>query len=195
MIIGVTGGMGCGKTTFSNILASKLNAPILDADKISREAMSSKEIVTKICTFFSDDIIDKTGKVDRKKVALMAFTDQNKLKKLNDIIHPFVMKQIRDQIKELEENNPYIILDVPLPIKDFRLLCDYIITVWSDLDIRIKRIASRSDMTDDEILARIKKQMSQKEYETLANTVIYNNDSIEILEKKALNLIESLKIG
>lgn len=194
MIIGVTGGIGCGKTTFSNILASQLNAPILDADKISRDAMKSKKIVTEICTFFSNDILDKNGNIDRKKVASIAFSDQTKLKKLNSIIHPFVMDQIREQCSTLEKENPYIILDVPIPINDFKMLCDYIITVWSDLELRIKRIESRSNMTNDEILARIQKQMPQKEYEALANTVVYNNDSIEILEAKALNLIKSIKI-
>jgi len=193
MIIGVTGGMGCGKSTFSSILSKKLNAPVLDADKISREAMNSTEIVTKICTFFSNDILDSNGNIDRKKVALLAFTDQNKLKKLNDIIHPYVMKKIREQINKLKADNKYIILDVPLPIPDFKMICDYIITVWADLDIRIKRIAARSNMTNDEILARIKKQMPQKDYETLANIVVYNNDSIESLEEKANKLVELLK--
>ena len=133
MIIGVTGGIGCGKTTVSFILASKLNAPVLDADKISREAMNSEEILTKMCHFFSNDIFDNNGNIDRKKVALIAFSDADKLKKLNSIIHPYVMKQIRAQINKLENDNPFIILDVPIPIADFKMLCDYIITVWSDL--------------------------------------------------------------
>ena len=191
MIIGVTGGIGCGKTTFSNILAKKLNAPILDADKISRESMNSTEILTKICTFFSNDIFDKNGKIDRKKVALIAFSDENKLKNLNDIIHPFVMSQIKEQCESLKNDNEYIILDVPIPVKDFKILCDYIVTVWSDLDLRISRISNRSDMTNEEILARIKKQMPQEEYEALADTVIYNNSSIEFLEDKATNLIKT----
>jgi len=192
MIIGVTGGIGCGKSTLSSILAAQLNAPILDADKISREAMNSQEILTRMCNFFSNDIFDSTGNIDRKKVAQMAFSDENKLRKLNSIIHPFVMKQIRAQIETLKEDNPYIILDVPIPVDDFKMTCDYIITVWSDLDLRIKRIAARSSMTDEEILARIKKQMPQDEYEALADTVIYNNDSIEILEQKAKKLIDVL---
>ena len=191
MIIGVTGGIGCGKTTVSSILASKLNAPVLDADKISREAMNSEEILTKMCHFFSNDIFDNNGNIDRKKVALIAFSNADKLKKLNSIIHPYVMKQIRAQINKLENDNPFIILDVPIPIADFKMLCDYIITVWSDLEFRIERIAARSKMTDEEIIARIKKQMPQKDYEALANTVIYNNDSVEILENKIDKLISS----
>jgi len=190
MIIGVTGGIGCGKTTFCSILSAKLNAPILDADKISREAMNSDEILTRMCNFFSSDIFDNTGNIDRKKVAQIAFSDETKLKKLNSIIHPYVMKQIRDQITILSDTHQHVILDVPIPITDFKLLCDYIITVWADLDIRIKRISSRSNMTDDEILDRIKKQMSQEEYESLANTVVYNNNSVEVLEEKVCELIE-----
>lgn len=190
MIIGVTGGIGCGKTTFCSILSAKLNAPILDADKISREAMNSDEILTRMCNFFSSDIFDNTGNIDRKKVAQIAFSDETKLKKLNSIIHPYVMKQIRDQITILSDTHQHVILDVPIPITDFKLLCDYIITVWADLDIRIKRISSRSNMTDDEILNRIKKQMSQEEYESLANTVVYNNNSVDVLEEKVCELIE-----
>lgn len=194
MIIGVTGGIGCGKTTVSSILATKLNAPVLDADKISREAMNSDEILTKMCNFFSEDIFDLNGKIDRKKVALIAFSDADKLKKLNSIIHPYVMKQIKAQISSLENENPFIILDVPIPIADFKVLCNYIITVWSDLEFRIERISARSKMTNEEIIARIKKQMPQKDYEALANTVIYNNDSIETLDNKISKLISSTEM-
>ncbi|MBQ7668697.1 MAG: dephospho-CoA kinase [Clostridia bacterium] len=184
MVIGVTGGIGCGKSTVSAIISKKLNAPILDADKIAKDAMHSKEIVTKLCNFFSKDIFDGSGNIDRKKVANIAFSDQSKLKKLNGIIHPYVMKEIAEQINKLAFNNDFIILDVPLPNDDFKKLCDYIITVWSDLDNRITRIKTRSNFSEDEIIARIKKQMPQEDYEALANCVIYNNGSIEELNSK-----------
>ncbi len=192
MVIGVTGGIGCGKSTFSSILSQKLSAPILDADKIAREAMNSKEIVTKLCTFFSKDIFDEAGNIDRKKVAKIAFTDQARLKKLNSIIHPYVMKEIEEQINKLLFQNDFIIVDVPLPNDDFKRLCDTIITVWADLNLRIKRISDRSNLSYEEIIKRIKKQMPQEDYEALANYVIYNNSSIDELDKKADEILVSL---
>lgn len=182
MVIGITGGMGCGKSTVSCILSQKLQAPILDADKISHEAFSSKEILIQMCNFLGNDILDNNGKIDKTKVANIVFLDVEKLKKLNSLIHPYVMNKIREQINILSKKHKYIILDVPLPNNDFIELSDFIITVWADLEIRIERLIKRSNFSRDAIMSRIKKQISQKEYETLADTVIYNNGPIENLE-------------
>jgi dephospho-CoA kinase len=184
MVIGITGGIGCGKSTFSMLLSEALSAPILDADKISHEAFSSKEILIEMCNFLGDDILDTDGNIDKIKVANIVFLDVNKLKQLNSIIHPYVMKKISDRITSLSKKHPYIIIDVPLPNNDFMKLSDYIITIWSDLDKRIERLQKRSNFTKEAIIARIEKQMSQKEYESLANTVIYNNGSIDELKNE-----------
>ncbi len=183
MVIGITGGIGCGKSTASKLLSEMFNAPIIDADKISHEAFSSKEILIEMCNFLGDDILDENGNIDKTKVANIVFLDVNKLKQLNSIIHPYVMKKIRDSIKSLSKKHAYIIIDVPLPNDDFLNLSDFIITIWADLDIRISRLQKRSNFTEEAIMARIKKQMSQEEYESLANTVIYNNGDIEELQK------------
>lgn len=183
MVIGITGGMGCGKSTFSQLLSSALSAPIIDADKISHEAFSSKEILLEMCNFLGDDILDKNGNIDKTKVANIVFLDVQKLKQLNSIIHPYVMNKIRNRIKLLSKDYSFIIIDVPLPNDDFINLSDFIITIWSDLDIRIDRLKKRSNFSEESIMARIKKQMSQKEYESLADTVIYNNGNIKDLEK------------
>ncbi|MBE5813375.1 MAG: dephospho-CoA kinase [Clostridiales bacterium] len=190
MVIGITGGIGCGKSTFSKMLSETLNAPILDADKISHEAFSSNEILIEMCNFLGDDILDENGNIDKTKVANIVFLDVDKLKKLNSIIHPYVMKKINDKIKSLSKEYPYIIIDVPLPNDDFVRLSDFIITIWANLDIRIERLKKRSNFTEEAIMTRIKKQMSQDEYEALANTIIYNNGSIEDLQ----NSIKEIKL-
>jgi dephospho-CoA kinase len=184
MVIGITGGIGCGKSTFSKMLSEALNAPILDADKISHEAFSSNEILIEMCNFLGNDILDENGNIDKTKVANIVFLDKDKLKKLNSIIHPYVMKKIRERINSLSKKYSYIIIDVPLPNDDFIKLSDHIITIWSDLETRIERLQKRSGFTREAIMARINKQMSQEEYEALANTVIYNNDNLQELESK-----------
>ena len=190
MVIGITGGIGCGKSTFSTLLSKALNAPIIDADKISHEAFSSHEILIEMCNFLGDDILDENGNIDRKKVSNIVFLDVNKLKQLNSIIHPYVMQKINDKVKALSKEYAYVIVDVPLPNNDFIKLSDFIITVWADLETRICRLQKRSNFTEEAIMARIKKQMPQEEYEALANKVIYNNGSIEELE----NSIKEIKV-
>lgn len=192
MVIGITGGMGCGKSTVSHILSQKLQAPILDADKISHEAFSSNEILNKMCDFLGNDILDDNGNLDKTKVANIVFLDVDKLKKLNSLIHPYVMNQIRKRIEELSKEYKYIIIDVPLPNNDFVDLSDFIITVWADLEIRIDRLIKRSGFSRDAIHARIKKQMSQEEYEALADTVVYNNGELDELINKLDEVVEKI---
>ena len=193
MVIGVTGGMGCGKSTVSRVLADKLNAPILDADRIAHSAFSCRQILDDLCVFLGNDIVDKNGDVDKKKISDIVFADTAKLEKLNSLIHPFVMNSIREQIDVLSKTSEFIIVDIPLPNDDFVDLSDFIITVWADLDIRIERILTRSNLSRDEVIARIKKQMSQDEYETLADVVIYNNGNVEELINKINNVFEKIK--
>lgn len=188
MVIGITGGMGCGKSTFSKLLSETLNAPILDADKIAHEAFSSSEILTLMCNFLGKDILDENGNIDKKKVANIVFLDVDKLKQLNSIIHPYVMKKISDRIKSLSKQYSYIIVDVPLPNNDFIKLSDFIITIWADLETRIERLQKRSNFSRDAIITRINKQMTQEEYENLANFVIYNNGSMDDLKNNINNI-------
>lgn len=192
MVIGVTGGIGCGKSTVSQIISNRLKAPILDADKISHEAFSSKEILVEMCNFLGDDILDSSGNIDRKKVSNIVFLDKEKLSKLNSIIHPYVMNKIESRINLLSKRYPYIIMDVPLPNEDFIRLSDFVITVWADLDIRIDRLIKRSNFSREAILTRIKKQMSQEEYEALANVVVYNNGNIDELVNKIDDITKKL---
>ena len=78
MVIGITGGIGCGKSTFSKLLSKTLNAPIIDADKISHEAFSSSEILLEMCNFLGNDILDENGYIDKAKVANIVFLDVEK---------------------------------------------------------------------------------------------------------------------
>jgi dephospho-CoA kinase len=192
MVIGITGGTGCGKSTVSKILSEKLSAPIIDADKIAHSAWTVEEILTKLCEFLGDDILIDGKEVDRRKVSAIVFNDSSKLQKLNSIIHPYVMRKIESNIISLSSKYSYILMDVPLPNNDFIRLSDFVITVWSDLETRIDRLQKRSNFTRDAIMARIKKQMSQIEYEALADAVIYNNDTIEKLSEKINEVIRNI---
>lgn len=192
MVIGVTGGMGCGKTTFSKLLSFELKAPIVDADKIAHEAYCDKDIITKICETFGNDILDETNNINKTKLSNIVFSDSEKLSNLNKIIHPFVMNTIINEIASLSNNHKYIIVDIPLPIDEFIKLSDFIITVWANLDVRIKRVMERTNLSESDVVNRIKKQMPQDKYEALADYIVYNNNSIDELKNKVKDISEKL---
>ena len=192
MVIGITGGTGCGKSTVSKILSEKLSVPIIDADKIAHSAWTVDEILTELREFLGDDIFINGKDVDRRKVSAIVFNDSAKLQKLNSIIHPYVMNEIEKQVQSFSGICSYVILDVPLPNKQFFEISDYVVTVWASLGTRIERLKKRTGLTEEAILARINKQMSEEEYTEFANIVIYNDGMLEDLQDSVDELIKKI---
>lgn len=191
-VIGITGGIGSGKTTVSNILSEVLNAPILDADKISKQAMNSPEIILKIKQFFGEIIFDNPTLINREKLSNIVFSNEQKLLELNKIIHPFVMKEIAKKIDELKKENEYIILDVPLPNEDFITLSNKIIVVVANEENRIKRVMKRSKLSEEAVKKRIAKQMNTENYIKLADIIIKNNGNLEELQDKVNEICSNI---
>jgi len=191
-IIGITGGIGSGKSTVSRILSEKLNAPILDADKIAKEAVNSPEIISKIKKFFGESIFDNPQIINREKLSDIVFSNENKLLELNKIIHPYVIEEIDKKVKELKQDNEYIILDVPLPNESFINISDKIIVVVANEETRIKRVMERSNLSEDSVKKRIEKQMPTENYIKLADFIIKNNGSMEDLNKRIDEICEKI---
>jgi len=191
-VIGITGGIGSGKSTVSNMLGDKLKAPILDADKISKQAIQSPEIINKIKAFFGEAIFTNKAILDRKKLADIVFSNEEKLLQLNKIIHPYVMNKIKEEIDRLSIENDYIIIDVPLPNEDFINFSDKIIVVVANEENRIKRVMSRSGLTEEEVKKRIAKQMDTENYIKLADIVIKNNRGLEELDAKLNDIVNNI---
>lgn len=189
-VIGLTGGMGTGKSQAASIL-NELGAYIIDADIISREVVKKgTSTLENLSRCFGMEILDNNGDLDRKKLAEIVFNYPEKLEKLNDIVHKEVFKLIKQKIKNLKEKefNGILVLDVPIPTKEFKKLSDQIWVVDADLDKRISRIKKRSGLSIEEIEKRINAQLSRKEYLGIADKVIANNGTIDELR----NTIEKL---
>ncbi len=191
-VIGITGGIGSGKSTVSRILSEKLNAPILDADKIAKEAVNSPEIILKIKKFFGESIFDNPQIINREKLSDIVFSNENKLLELNKIIHPYVIEEIEKKVNELKQDNEYIILDVPLPNESFINLSDKIIVVVANEETRIKRVMTRSNLSEESVKKRIEKQMPVENYIKLADFLIKNNSSMVDLVEKINEICEKI---
>lgn len=191
-VLGITGGIGSGKSTATKILSEILNAPILDADIIAKQSFSDEEIVSKIKSFFGNGIFDQKNSLNKEELSKIVFGNPQKLLELNKIIHPYVMKKIAECIKDLSDSNEYILLDVPLPNKEFINLSDKIIVIIANEQTRIDRAMKRLKISEKDIKKRIAGQMPIENYIKLADYVVKNNGTIEELKNNLIELCHDI---
>lgn len=172
--VGITGGIGVGKTYICNIL-KKMGYSIFSSDQVSKKLVYENTFVRdQIKFFFGEDIIENE-KINRKKLATQVFSNKKKLKKLNEIIHPFVKKEFDKWI-----SNRY---DEKVVFKEAAILfeansqknLDYVVCVSAKLQDRINRVMQRDKVDSDSVEKRISMQMPQNEKEKLSDFVIFNS--------------------
>ncbi len=188
MILGVTGSIGSGKTTAAKIF-SKYHYSRIDADEIGHELLkSNKKIKNKILKEFGKGILDKNNNINRKKLGKIVFNYKAKLKKLNSIMHPAIINEIKNQINKSKNKN--IVIDSPLLLEtDAKNLVDEVVVVKSD----IKYISRRNKNFSKEYIKKISKsQMPMKEKIRHADYVVDNNGDLEELRKQVKDAIKFL---
>lgn len=190
-VIGITGGIAGGKTAVSDMLARK-GEQIIDADVISREVTEPGTKGERLLKEAFPEAFED-GSLDRGRLREIVFADEKKLQKLDEITHPLIREEIEKRIAETDREQVYLV--VPLMFESgFDALCDYIVTVVSDEDKRIKRLKARNNSITDELAERIvHSQVSECERVTRADGVIVNNDSRERLEERVNEFYEEIK--
>lgn len=190
-IIGITGGIGSGKSTVSQILRD-LGAKIIDADKIAKEIVFKGGVVLKeLIEFFGSQILDESGGLDRKKLGEIVFNNPEKLEVLNKITHKYIVERIFKDLEKAKKEGKWdiVVVDAPLPVKHgFMDTVDEVWVITADKETRIKRIMERNGLTYEEALSRISSQLKDSEYLEIADVVIPNDGSIEDLEKSVVKL-------
>jgi len=185
--VGLTGGIGSGKTEVGKIFES-FGVKLIRADLVARDLIDSNpEIKRKIIKAFGQDIYMPGGKLDRSKMGRIVFHNENLKNKLNHIVHPFVINFIDAELKRSEASKKY-----PLIVVEAALIFeagtessyDYIIVVDSDDESRIKRLMERDHTTRREIIERFKAQLPQGKKIEGADFVIQNNDNLKSLREK-----------
>jgi len=194
LVVGLTGSIGTGKSTVSNIFKMK-NINIIDADKISREILNSTNALKEIFDYFGDEVKNSDGSLDRKKLGSIVFNDDVKLIKLNSITHPKIKEIINEKIKEYKNNNEkVVVVDAPLLIEaKFYDLIDKILLIVCDEEIQIKRIIKRDDCTREDAILRIKSQMSQADKKNYADYIIDNSYDFKILNKQVEEFLKNME--
>lgn len=174
-IIGLTGGIGSGKSTVANYIASK-GIPVYIADDEAKRLMESDEIKQKIQSLFSESIFNKDQTLNRKRIAELVFNNPSKLQKLNAVVHPLVHQHFKNWAKE-HENFPFVIKEVAILFETGgNKQCDKVILITAPEDLRIERACNRDNVDRETVLNRMKNQLPEAEKELLSDYVIHNID-------------------
>lgn len=184
--IGITGGIGSGKTTACKIFEQKYNVPIYYADDRAKWLMNNDEkLKEQLKTTFGSLVYDATGKLDRAYLADIVFNDKSKLDILNGIVHPAVFEDgAKWQAEQQAMGHRYTLKEAALLFETGSYLTlDKIIVVSAPEDLRIQRVMARDNISREEVLARINKQMPQAEKEKMADFVIVNTDMDSLYEQ------------
>lgn len=192
MILGLTGGIGTGKSTVANMLKKK-GIPVVDTDLISREVIEYPEIIEKIKLEISNEVFDFNNKLDREKMSEIVFENQEKLKKLNKIMHPEILKKMWLEVEKLKKNHKIIVLDIPLLFEiNMEKEVDKILLIYASKEIQLKRIMERDCRSREEAIKIINSQIPLYKKREKSDYIIQNNDSLENLEKKLEKILEKL---
>lgn len=183
LVVGLTGNIGCGKSSLSELLMSK-NIDVIDADIISREIMYDKELLETIFYEFGTEIKNNDGTLNRKKLGNIVFNDDDMLIKLNSITHPAIKRKINDRIIDISnQGKNIVVIDAALLIEGkFLDLVDKLVVITCNEEVQLNRVINRDNMTKEEALKRINSQMKQDEKIKYADYIIDNSKDMNNLK-------------
>jgi dephospho-CoA kinase len=171
-IIGLTGGIGSGKTTLVNYMES-LGIPVFIADEEAKKAMQSPHVLEEVKTSFGNSIFEN-GQLNRQQLASIVFSNPDKLKELNSIIHPEVKRLFAIWLNQ-HKTVPFVVYEAAILFESGSYQnCDYIITVTAPLEDRITRVIQRDNCSREQVLQRINAQWTDEERAVKSNFVIDN---------------------
>ncbi|MBM6837754.1 dephospho-CoA kinase [Clostridium saudiense] len=193
--IGLTGGIGSGKSTVSAML-KEAGFPIIDADIIAKSVLEKyPEILEKVKIDFGVGFFDWRGQFRRKEFGNHIFRFPKQRIKYEAIILPYIVKEIEDELKALEKKGEKrVIVDAPTLIEnDLHKEMDYVILVWVDSNTQLQRVRSRDALSREDAINRINAQMPLDRKKDFANIIIENNDTLLKTKGQVESLIEFLK--
>lgn len=185
-VIGITGGIGAGKSTVSGYIAS-LGYPVFDADEVSRGLTADgSPVVDELAETFGEEILVRKGVLNREKLAEIVFSDPEKNRKLREIVTMKVREAGIKWISEYRKKEKYdiIVLDIPLLFETgSEDLCDAVWFITADDDVRRRRVMERDGVTAEQVKSRMKSQMPEKEKAQRSDEIVDNSRGVEELHR------------
>ncbi len=188
-IVGLTGGIGSGKTQASNAFEA-LGVPVIDTDLISHAITAPNGLaIPAIREAFGDELIDPSGRLDRNKMRELVFKDPKARHKLEAILHPIIANVTMASISQ-HSQAPYVVLVVPLLAESPQWIsrCDRILVIDCEVETQVARVMQRSKLSAEEVMAIIATQATRDARKAIANEVIVNESTVEALTQQVRRL-------
>lgn len=192
-VIGITGGVGCGKSTVLDIIKDNFNAYIIKADDVAKELMNKgQKGYNEVVEFFGMDILDANREIDRPKLAEIVFNNPNKRMVLNSITHPLVKSEIVNTITNLkiEDTYDYVFVEAALLLEDhYDVFLDEIWYVYAPVDVRKKRLIESRGYSEERIDSMMASQLTENEFRLASDVVVDNSGSKEEVYTSLVKLL------
>jgi len=195
-VIGLTGGIGSGKSTVADILREKYNACILDTDSIAKRQMEpGGESYRLVVEHFGEEILSPDGRIDRQKLADIIFRDAGKRLKINQLTHPIVLEEVKKEIESRRKSGitRYLVVETALMIESgYDYICDEVWYVYAPEEQRRRRLKESRGYSDEKIDSIMANQKKDEEFRAKYNKVIENTSDRQHLEKQVDDLIRNM---
>lgn len=189
MIVGITGSIATGKSTVTKYLQD-MGYRVIDSDAIVHDILREKAIITEIIRIFGETVLNN-GEIDRKVLGNMIFKDPEKRQILNSIIHPQVIRAIREKVSDSHE---MIFVDIPLLFEaKLEYLVDKIIVVYTKEDIQLERLMKRDQIEREYAVLKVKSQMDIEEKKRKADFLVNNDCSVENTHRQIEDIVRRLQ--
>jgi dephospho-CoA kinase len=182
MKIGITGGIGSGKSTVCRVFEN-LGIPVFYADTVAKEIMvTDVELAAAVKDTFGAESYDAAGRLNNKHIAGIVFNNNIELNKLNELVHPAVFRAFDLWLTTVPLTAPYILKEAALLFESGSyMLCDKSVLVIAPVETRLKRVMKRDGSTEEQVLARMNKQLSDEEKMKMADFLIRNDESQSVI--------------
>ena len=190
MVLGITGGVGAGKSTVLDILSSKYGYEIIRTDDVAKQIMrESRECLSKLIDYFGKDILNDRGELDKDRYSAILYADKKNRSISDSIIHPMVWDEVKYLIDRAESKNYAV--ETALPSELFKSFCDEVIFIKADTKVRIERLIKNRNYTEDYSRKIISSQLSDECFMKFSDIVLDNSGSIKDIEKELEGLMRS----
>ena len=183
ILLGLTGGIGSGKSSVAQLLLSR-GAIVIDSDAIARELQAAGSPLLEQLVDRFGDVLNHDGSLDRAKLASIVFPSPENVKALNAIMHPAIGKEMSDRLEAQRTTNNIVVLDIPLLVENPRKGLSGVVVVDVDPEVAIQRVVEHRGMNADDVRARIARQSSREQRREIADQVIDNAGTLDDLERQ-----------
>jgi len=196
LVLGLTGGIATGKSTVAKMFLEQ-QVPLIDTDLIARDLLKvgNEGYLEVIKVFKNDEILLTNNEINRKLLGRIIFSNPQKRKKLNEIVHPKVQKIVKSEIEKHKQlGTPLVVVDVPLLYESgFDSITDKVVVVFTERDLQIERLIDRDNITEEYANMKINAQMPLEEKIEKADFVIDNSRSILQTKKDFLKVLQEME--